>query len=81
MKFYVVQSMTCVHRIKLIGLHYDIIYLDKFTIQMIHIYRDVRRIQKYIKEYQFNLDLIIIKLQPNHTISSYILLSYSISII
>jgi len=45
--------MTYVHRIKPKGATlYSYLSLNKFTIQMIHVYRDVRRIQKYMKEYQ-----------------------------
>jgi len=74
-----VRSMTNINRVKPKGLHYDLIFLDEFTIQMIHIYRGVRRVQKGMKEYQikselnvFNSDLIII----NYNQISYILLPY-----
>jgi capsule polysaccharide export protein KpsE/RkpR len=49
-RFYVVQSMTYIHRIKPKGLYYTLISLDKFTIQMIPICRDVERIQKGMKD-------------------------------
>jgi len=74
-----VRSMTNINRVKPKGLHYDLIFLDEFTIQMIHIYRGVRRVQKGMKEYQikselnvFNSDLIII----NYNQISDILLPY-----
>jgi hypothetical protein len=36
-EFYVVWSMTYIHMIKSKGLHHTLIFLDKFTIQMIAI--------------------------------------------
>jgi hypothetical protein len=40
-RFYVVRSITYVYRIKPKRLHFIIISLNEFTIQMIHIYKDV----------------------------------------
>jgi hypothetical protein len=40
MNFYMVQSMTYVYMIKPKWLHFTLICLDEFTIQMILIYRD-----------------------------------------
>jgi hypothetical protein len=74
-----VRFMTYVHRIKPKELHFTLVFLDQFTIQMIPIYKNVRRVQKGMKEYQikselnvFNSDLIII----NYNQISYILLPY-----
>jgi hypothetical protein len=59
--------MTYVHKIKPKVLHFTLISLDEFTIQMIHIYRDIRRVQKGMKKHQiksklnvFNSGLIVL---------------------
>jgi hypothetical protein len=69
--------MMYIHMIKPKGLHFTLISLNKFTIQIIHIYKDVRRIQKDMEEDQiklesntFNYDLIIINY--NQIIQSHI---------
>jgi hypothetical protein len=66
--------MTYVYRIKPKWLNFTLISLDEFTIQMIYIYKDVKRIQKSMKEYQiksvFNSNLIII--DYNQIIQSHI---------
>jgi hypothetical protein len=47
--------MTYIHKIKLKELHYIFISLNEFTIQIIHIYREVGRTQKCIEEDQIKL--------------------------
>jgi hypothetical protein len=44
--------MTYIHVINLKQLHYTLISLDEFTIQIISIYKGVGKIQKYMKEDQ-----------------------------
>jgi hypothetical protein len=60
------------------------LFIDEFTVQIFHIYKDVERIQKGMREDQiklklnvFNFDLIII----NYNQISYILLPYQTTII
>jgi predicted GNAT family acetyltransferase len=51
-EFYVIRCMTYVHRIKPKGLHFTLISLDELKIQIISIYKNMRRVQKGMKEYQ-----------------------------
>jgi hypothetical protein len=51
-ELYVIRSITYIHRIKPKRLHFTLISLDEFTIQMISIYKNIMRVQKGMKEYQ-----------------------------
>jgi predicted DNA-binding protein YlxM (UPF0122 family) len=50
--------MTCVYRIMPKELYFIFISLDEFIIQIIHIYRNIRKVQKGMKEYQNKLELM-----------------------